>query len=158
MTIQPCYTTRPTLFWKKQSRWGGREKKTEDSRCKTSAHNMFRALSRCLTDSDISIWSRHGLLGLFAKRACWWQWQSYKETCACKLIFMQIKVLGLTGGFPMTGIQIVVSKFVGAPLLLNSENVSGHLQVTEVVPICWKQVIMSFPHTNIPLQHHCSTL
>lgn len=46
---------------------------------------------------------------------------------------MQIKVLGLTGGFPMTGIQIVVSKFGRASLLLNSENVSGHMQVSGVV-------------------------
>lgn len=46
---------------------------------------------------------------------------------------MQIKVLGLTGGFPMTGIQIVMSKFGRASLLLNSENVSGHTQVSGVV-------------------------
>lgn len=49
---------------------------------------------------------------------------------------MQIKVLGLTGGFPMTGIQIVVSKFGGVSLLLKLENVSGHVQVSGVVPVC----------------------
>lgn len=54
--------------------------------------------------------------------------------CVCKLISMQIKVLGLMGGFSMTGIQIVVSKFGRASLLLNSENVSGHMQVSGVDP------------------------
>jgi len=68
------------------------------------------------------------------------------------------KKFALTVEFPMTGIQNIVFKFGRASPLFNSENVCGHLQVTEVVPICWKQVIMSIPHTNISQQHRCSTL
>lgn len=106
----------PRCFGKaeaEQMRWE-EEKKTGDSRCRTGAHNMFRPLSLCRTDSDISIWSGQSLSGLLQKGHVG-DTDSLTETRVCKLISMQIKVLGLTGGFPWLEYRLSCLNLVGRP-------------------------------------------